>query len=51
VAKKEPALPRRGADVVRLQATPVGERLWRHRAVKLVFVIRRDQDLRDFSKR
>jgi len=44
-------LLRRGADAVRLEATRAGEGLWRHRARKLVFVVRRDQDLRAFSKR
>jgi hypothetical protein len=44
-------LLRRGADAVRLEATPAGRDLWRHRVRKLVFVVRRGQDLRAFSKR
>jgi hypothetical protein len=36
---------------VRLQATRAGEGLWRHRVVKLIFVVRRDQDFFAFSKR
>ncbi|HEX5139284.1 MAG TPA: hypothetical protein VFY93_20110 [Planctomycetota bacterium] len=44
-------LIRRGADAVRLEATRAGPGLWRHRARKLVFIVRRGQDLRAFSKR
>ncbi|MCK6458262.1 MAG: hypothetical protein L6Q95_00020 [Planctomycetes bacterium] len=42
--------PRRGADVVRLEASRAATGLWRHRAVKWIFHVRR-QDLRAFSKR